>query len=68
VRRLSTERPRRFSITYLLVWTATKSATQDFALVRLALGAGAMDTVERCFFVAAAASLFVLIGFGLMSP
>jgi len=68
VRRLSTERPRLFSITYLLVWTATKSATQDFPLVRLALGAGAMDTVERCFFVAAATSLFVLIGFALMSP
>jgi len=39
-RRLSTAHPLLFSITYLLVWTATKSTTQDLPLVSLALGLG----------------------------
>jgi hypothetical protein len=33
----------------------------------LCVGAGSMDIVERCFFVAAATSFLVLIGLGIMS-
>ena len=38
-----------------------------FAFGKSCARAGAMDTIERCFFVAAATSFFVLIGLGLMS-
>ena len=39
-----------------------------FAFGKSCARAGAMDTIERCFFVAAATSVFVLIVVGLMSP
>jgi hypothetical protein len=50
----------------LFIQTAVDMAAQDSLGCRAWVRAGSMDIVERWFFVAAATSLLVLIGLGLL--